>query len=325
MILVGDVGGTKTRLALYESKKEKMIRLEKEDFPSADYQGLEGIINDFLKKRKIEVDAACFGVPGPVSNGESSATNLPWLLSERSIMQQTPIKKAKIINDLAALTSAVPHLTSDELAVLYPGTAPNKNAPRAVLAPGTGFGEAFLYFDGERYHVHASEGGHVDFAPNTELEIELLKYLQKKFGHVSYERVLCGPGLVNIYEFLKHSGFAPEPPELQARFESEDDAAVISTSGQAGEFPICVKALDMFVSMLGAQAGNMVLNLLAIGGAYLGGGIPPKISKKLSDGSILHSYLDKGRLRPVVEKAPLYLIKDDHAALLGAAYVAVTL
>lgn len=325
MILVGDVGGTKTRLALYESKKGKMIRVEKEDFPSGDYEGLESIINDFLEKKKVAVEAACFGVPGPVANGESSATNLPWFLSERSIAEQTPVKKVKLINDLVALTSAVPHLTSDELAVLYEGNNLDKSAPRAVLAPGTGLGVAFLYFDGDRYHVHASEGGHIDFAPNTQMEIELLKHLQRKFGRVSYERVLCGPGLVNIYEFLKDSGYAPEPPELQARLEKGHRAAVISTAGQAGEFEICIKALDMFVSMLGAQAGNMVLTLLTTGGVYLGGGIPPKIAKKLSDGVILESYFNKGRLRPLVEKTPLYLIKDDHAALLGAAHIAAQL
>ncbi len=325
MILVGDVGGTKTRLALYESKNEKMIRIEKADFPSGEYQGLEGIVNDFLNKKKIAVEAACFGVPGPVSNGESSATNLPWFLSERSIKDQTAVKKVKLVNDLVALTSAVPHLSTDELAVLYEGKNPDHNAPRAVLAPGTGLGSAYLYFDGERYHVHASESGHIDFAPNSEIEIELLKYLQSKFGHVSYERVLCGPGLVNIYEFLKHSGYAPEPPELQTRLEKGHRAAVISSAGQAGEFEICIKALDMFVSMLGAQAGNMVLTLLATGGVYLGGGIPPKISKKLGDGTILESYFNKGRLRPLLDKTPLCIIKDDHAALLGAAYVAIQL
>jgi glucokinase len=322
MILVGDVGGTKTRLALYESKKEKMMRVEKEDFASAEYQGLEAIINDFLSRRKITVSAACFGVPGPVTDGESSATNLPWFLSERNIAEKTPVKKVKLINDLVALTSAVPNLAAEELAVLYEGKGVSRGAPRAVLAPGTGLGQAFLYFDGARYHVHASEGGHVDFAPNTDLEIELLKYLQNKFGRVSYERVLCGPGLVNIYEFLKHSGFAPEPPQLRSRFKKEDAAAVISTTGQSGEFELCVKALDMFVSILGAQAGNMVLTLVTTGGVYLGGGIPPKIFKKLADGAFLKSYFAKGRLRPLVERTPVYIIKDDHAALLGAAYIA---
>ncbi len=322
MILVGDVGGTKTRLALYDSKKENMIRVEKKDFASAEYQGLESIINDFLSRRKITVSAACFGVPGPVTDGESSATNLPWFLSERNIAEQTVVKKVRLVNDLVALTSAVPHLCADELAILYEGKDMDPQAPRAVLAPGTGLGQAFLYFDGARYHVHASEGGHVDFAPNTDLEIKLLKYLQNKFGRVSYERVLCGPGLINIYEFLRDSGYAPEPPELRARLEQGHRAAVISTAGQAGEFEICVKALDMFVSILGAQAGNMVLTLLATGGVYLGGGIPPKIFKKLTDGAFLKSYFEKGRLRPLVEKTPVYIIKDDHAALLGAAYIA---
>ena len=325
MILVGDVGGTKTRLALYESKKEKMICLEKEDFSSAKYQGLEGIVNEYLRKRKKEVEAACFGVPGPVINGESRATNLPWFLNERSVVEQTAVKKVKLINDLVALTSAVPHLSSGELSVLHEGKEVDKSSPRAVLAPGTGLGQAFLYYDGERHHVHASEGGHIDFAPNSEVESQLLKHLQSKFGHVSYERILCGPGLVNIYEFLKDGGYASEPPELRDRLEQGNAAAVISTAGQNREFELCVKALDLFVTILGAQAGNLVLTLLATGGVYLGGGIPPKIAKKLSDGTILKSYFDKGRLSHLVEKTPLFIIKDDHAALLGLAYVAAQL
>jgi glucokinase len=326
MILVGDVGGTKTRLALYKRQGGRMQRHDKADFASANYSGLEEIVSAYLQKHQVTVKKASFGIPGPVINGEAKTTNLPWVISEKNLAKRTSIKKVKLVNDLVAVTTAIPHLSPAELTILYDGTQPkNSDSNCAVLAPGTGLGEAFLYYHGGEYHVHASEGGHVDFAPNSEIEIELLRYLQTKFERVSYERVLCGPGLVNIYEFLNQSRRATEPPELRVRLQKEDAAAVIANAGQNGEFAICVQALDIFVSILGAQAGNLVLTMLTTGGVYLGGGIPPKISKKLSDGTILKSYFNKGRLRPLVEKTSLYIIKDDHAALLGAAHIAVKL
>ncbi len=326
MILVGDIGGTKTRLAVYERDNGQMVRQDIETFASSEFPRLEDVICLFLNKRNIAIQTACFGVPGPVANGMTQATNLPWRLNEKKIAELTRINKVKLVNDLVATTTAVPHLGLDDLVVLHKGEGGLKNeAPRAVIAPGTGCGQAYLTHDAGQFHVHASEGGHADFAPNSEIEIELLKYLQSKVGRVSYERVLCGPGLVNIYEFLKNKGYALEPAELRDKLQKEDAAAVISRFGQSGEYDICVKALDIFVSVLGAQAGNLVLTLLATGGIFLGGGIPPKIIKKLSDGTFVKAFLNKGRLSNLNKKTSLYIIKDDHVALLGAAYFASTL
>jgi len=325
MILAGDTGGTKTRLALYEAEGKKFRRLQTETFASRDYPGLEDVIRKFLEKHHASVSKACFGVPGPVVNGEAKTTNLPWKLKEDQIARTVGIPALRLVNDLVATTAAIPYFTPDDLFILHEGKPEKPQSLCAVLAPGTGLGEAFLYHDGAGYHVLASEGGHADFAPNSEIEIKLLEYLKRKHSHVSYERVLCGPGLFNIYTFLRDAGYAPEPPELAARFKGNDPAAVISEAGLASEFPICVKSLDIFASILGAQAGNLVLTMLATGGVYLGGGIPPKILRKLTEGGTLAAYFDKGRLSDLVQNTPLYVIRDDHAALLGAASLAAEL
>ena len=191
-----------------------------------------------------------------------------------------------------------------------------------VLAPGTGLGQAYVYTNAGQRYIMASEGGHADFAPTNEVEVKLFQYMKSKYDHVSYDRILSGPGLNSIYTFLKETGFAPEPPELEKRLREEDPGKVITTTGKTGEYELCAEALNIFASLLGAQAGNMVLNLMATGGIYLGGGIPAGIYKKLADGITVDSYLKKGRLSYLVKKTPLYVILDDHTALLGAAYIA---
>jgi len=323
MILAGDIGGTKTRLALYEAEDDKFRRHLTATFVSRDYPGLEQIVKIFLEKNRAAINKACFGVSGPVINGEAKPTNLPWQLNEKKIAHTVGINAVRLVNDLVATTAAIPHFSTEDVVTLYKGPREGDETMRAVLAPGTGLGQAFLIKNNDSFKVLASEGGHSDFAPTNELEIDLLRYLQKKFEHVSYERVLCGPGLFNIYNFLKDSKFAPEPAELAKRFAGKDSAAVISEAGLAGEFAICVKTLDVFVSIMGAQAGNVALTLLATGGVYLGGGIPPKILPKIIEGATVAAYLSKGRLSEVVKKTPLYVIRDDHAALLGAASLAM--
>jgi len=322
MILAGDAGGTKTRLALYEDAPGKLVRQQIETFGSGDFPSLQEIIRIFLSKNHIAVTKACFGVPGPVVGGRASSTNLPWITDENDIAQTLGIASVRLVNDLVATTAAIPFLNTNDLLTLNAGTLTGQETTFGVLAPGTGLGEAFLYKQGNRFLPLPSEGGHADFAPNTEIEIALLKYLQKEIGRVSYERVLCGPGLVNIYNFLKDTKVAPEPPDLARRMNGENSAAIISAAGQSGEFEICVKALDIFASVLGAQAGNLALTMLTTGGVYLGGGIPPKISQKLVDGTFMKAYLNKGRLSNFVKSIPLYVIRDDHAALLGSAYLA---
>ena len=327
MILAGDVGGTKTRLALYKADAQGEWRQEAlEQFRSADAPGLSAILKQFLKERKIEISAACFGIPGPVVDGMVKTPNLPWLLSERELSQELGIKKLKLVNDLVATTASVPSLTVEGLISVHPGNPRGNGGTCAVLAPGTGTGQGYLCQVGGRHIPFASEGGHTNFAPTTELEDELLVYLRAKIqGRVSVERILCGPGLVNIYEFLKHTGIAPEPEELARRFGSTDAAAVISAAGMADEYEICVKALDIFAHILGSYAGDLVLTYMATGGLYLGGGVPPKIAPKLLTGTLLSGYLNKGRLSDVVNSTPLYIIKDDHAALVGARSIASSL
>jgi glucokinase len=284
------------------------------------------------------VTKSCFGVPGPVVNGEAKATKLPWHFKEEQLSNDLNIPMVKLVNDLVATAAAVPHLMPEDLYVLHEGEpldstregqSQNRNSASekgetvlGVLAPGTGLGQAYVYTNAGQRHIMASEGGHVDFAPTNEVEVEFFQYMKSKYDHVSYDRILSGPGLNSIYTFLKESGFAPEPPELEKRLREEDPGKVITTTGKTGEYELCAETLNIFASLLGAQAGNMVLNLITTGGVYLGGGIPAFIYKKLADGITVNSYLKKGRLSYLVKKTPLYVILDDHTALLGAAYIA---
>lgn len=323
MILVGDIGGTKARLALYDASLQRRLV---ESYSCREYTNLEAILRQFADKHDVRVERACFGVPGPVIHGRAEATNLPWKLDEKTISATLGVKKVKLVNDLVATTSAVPHLRASELVVLHPGVKQvDRTAARAVLAPGTGLGQAYLIWDGERYVAHASEGGHVDFAPTNDLEIELYRYLHEKYARVSLERIYCGPGLLAIFTFLQEVRGIPVPHELQERMRNGDQAAVISQTGLSGEFDICVQTMDLFVTGLGIIAGNLVLTYLATGGVYLGGGIPPKILPLLRDKKVVQAYLNKGRLSNLVEDTPLYVIADDHVALLGAAHLAARL
>ena len=338
MILAGDVGGTKTRLAFCQLENGRIIRQQTDTFVSRDYSCLEEVVQGFINKYDVSVTKSCFGVPGPVVNGEAKATKLPWHFKEEQISNTLKIPTVKLVNDLVATAAAVPHLTSEDLYVLYEGEphgsaaegqlqngksgSGNEEDVIGVLAPGTGLGQAYVYANNGQRHIMASEGGHADLAPTNEQEVKLFQYLKSKYDHVSYDRALSGPGLNSIYMFLKETGFAPEPPELAKRLREEDPGKVITSTGKTGEYGLCAEALNMFASILGAQAGNMVLNLLATGGIYLGGGIPAGIYEKLAEGITVDSYLKKGRLSYLVEKTPLYVILDDHTALLGAAYIA---
>jgi glucokinase len=322
MILAGDTGGTKTRLALYEQMAGSFIRQQTETFVSPDFPSLQEIIRTFLARHHVSVKKACFGVPGPVVNGRAESTNLPWITDEKQITQAVGITSVRLVNDLVATTSSLPFLSANDLLTLHPGAPKGRETRFGVVAPGTGLGEGYLHKTADQFLALPSEGGHTDFAPNTALEVELLKYLQKKFGRVSYERVLCGPGLVNIYTFLKDTGLAPEPPELAQRMRQGNPAAIISATGQSREFEICAKTLDIFASVLGAKAGDVALTMVTTGGVYLGGGIPPKILQKLAEGTVVKAFHHKGRLSDFMKTIPLHVIRDDHAALLGAAYLA---
>ncbi len=320
MILAGDIGGTKSRLAVFKFKNHCFIRGVTETYSSSQYKNLTDIIAVMRSKHQLEITQACFGVPGPVIDGFVKTTNLPWILNEREIATDLKIPHVKLVNDLVATTASIPYLKDTDLLRLHQGNPDTQNHIYGVLAPGTGLGQGFLAKIDNRYHVFASEGGHVDFAPNTELEMRLWYYLKKKYTHVSYERILCGAGLINIYDFLKESGESIEPNSLKDRLiETSDRAALISHCGMTEKIEICCNSLNIFASVLGAQAGNMALSMLATGGIYLGGGISPKLASYLPQSGIIESYLNKGRLSDIVHKVPLNLILDDHAALIGAA------
>lgn len=266
---------------------------------------------------------ACFGVAGPVIQEKSTVTNLPWELDESKLGEALQVPRVKLLNDLEATAYGVLHLEPADFSVLQPGVKRKGNI--AVIAAGTGLGEAILYWDGERHHPLSSEGGHADFAPRTDHEIELLTYLRREFGHVSYERLLSGPGLFNIYRFLRDSGFAPEPDWLRSRLMQGDPADVISQIGLAREHVLCARALDLFASVYGAEAGNLALKAFAVGGVYVGGGIAPKILPKLQDGTFLHAFCDKGRFAELMQTIEITVSLNPRAPLIGAAHYALML
>ena len=318
MILAGDIGGTKTNLALYSLENDKLVPSVKKSFPSKDYSSLESVLREFLDGSTAPIAAACFGVAGPVIGGTSKTPNLPWFLDSRDLARCLGLDSVTLINDLEATGYGVGTLDAGDFLTLNAGIT-ELRANIGLIAAGTGLGQAMLYWDGSGYHVLASEAGHADYAPRTPLEIELLSYLIPRFGRVSYERVISGPGLFNIYTFLRDAKNFSEPEWLKERLESEDPSAVISAAGLANEAEICAKALDLFVAAYGAEAGNLALRAKALGGIYVGGGIAPKILPKLVDGDFLRAFTDKGRYSEFVSRVPVHVILDEEAALRGAA------
>jgi glucokinase len=324
MILAGDIGGTKTVIGLFEEADHRLQHVREETFPSQSHGTLEEILERFLSSRpRPSLQAACFGVAGPVVEGKSKATNLPWELDEHRLAEALGVPWTKLLNDLEAAAYGMLHLDPSDLSELQPGLERKGNI--AVIAAGTGLGEAILFWDGGRHHPIASEGGHADFAPQTDLEAKLLAYLQKEFGHVSYERLLSGPGLFNIYRFLRDSGFAVEPEWLRSRIAQGDPGAMISQIGLAGEHPLCTRALDLFTSVYGAEAGNLALKALAVGGVYVGGGIAPRILRKLQDGTFIHAFTDKGRFAELLRTIDVKVALNPRAPLIGAAHYALIL
>jgi glucokinase len=317
MLLAGDIGGTKTHLALY-SAEGGSTPVAQATFISADYPSLEVVAARFLADTGASVHKAVFGVAGPVVAGSAHITNLPWVISEATLQQELGVAEAKLLNDLEATAHGVPHLPATDLFPL--NDAPPQSGTKAVIAPGTGLGEAVLFFQHGRYHVLASEGGHTDFGPTSLLEVRLLRYLLGKFGHVSYERVCSGMGLPNIYAFLKKQRYAEELPDMKRRLkEADDQTPIIVQRAMAGDCELSIATLNTFVSILGAEAGNLALKVMAIGGVYLGGGIPPKILSKLKDGTFMAAFVNKGRFAEMLARIPIYVILNETTALFGAA------
>jgi glucokinase len=320
MILAGDVGGTKVTLALYEFEQGHLVHKREERFPAPEFPGLEQIIRKFVTaSESAAITAACFGVPGPVRGGRLRLTNLPWELDSAEMSANLKIPHIFLINDLEANGYGIPELSADQIFTLNVGD-PSAVGNRAVVSAGTGLGEGLLVWNGKTHIPMASEGGHTDFAARNPLEAELLVYLFKKLGgRVSYERVLSGPGITNIYEFLRDVKGMEEPTWLRDRIRTEDPNAVIGEAGEQGTSELCAKTLEMFVSSYGAEAGNMVLKVLAVGGMYLGGGIAPKIMKTMKNGVFMKAFTDKGRLSALTINAPVHIILESRCALLGAA------
>jgi len=320
MILAGDVGGTKVELALYGFERGQLVHVREERFPAQEFAGLEEIVRSFLLTSEApEITAACFGVPGPVRGGRLRLTNLPWVLDSHELSTSLGIQHLFLINDLEANGYGIPELKPEQILTLNEGD-PAAVGNRALVSAGTGLGEGVLVWNGKTHMPMASEGGHCDFAARSELEVELLAYLMKKLGgRVSWERVVSGQGVTNIYRFLRDVKGMPEPAWLQARMAEEDPNAVIGEVGEHGGSELCARTLEMFVSAYGAESGNMVLKVLATGGMYLGGGIAPKIVKTMKGGVFMRAFTDKGRMTDLLVQTPVRIILESRCALMGAA------
>ena len=318
MILAGDIGGTNARLAYFQPQNGRFQLVSERVFPSREHRGLGEIVTRFLDESGTRPEAACFGIAGPVRNGRVETSNLPWVIEQAALANQIHLATTLLINDLEASAWGIGALGLEDLVTLNPGGG-SVSGNQAVIAPGTGLGEAGLFWDGNHHHVFACEGGHTDFAPTGDLQIELLRYLTKRFGHVSYERILSGPGLVNIYEFLCASGCGKESAELAAAMEAGDPAAAISRAALGGGDPLASKALDLWITVYGAEASNLALKIMSTGGLFLTGGISPKILPRLKASVFIEAFLDKGRMRPLVEAMPVHVVTNEKAGLLGAA------
>lgn len=317
MILAGDIGGTNTRLAIFD----KYTKLIEKKYPSKNYQSLEEIVREFLLTQTQEITKACFGVAGPVREGRCLATNLPWVIDAKQMSFGLRIPSVSLLNDLEAKAFGIRMLKKEELFVIHSGD-PHQKGNQALIAAGTGLGEAGLYWDGKEHHPFPCEGGHVDFAPRDALEIELLAYLQKKFGHVSYERVVSGPGIPILYHFLIETGKEKESPLVKEALKKDDPPKVISEWAMKHRDPACLRAVDWFLSLYGAESGNLALKMFSLGGFYIGGGIAPHLAERMKTGSFLPSFMNKGRFKDLLESIPVYVILNDDASLLGAAYFA---
>ncbi len=323
MILAGDIGGTKVHLALYSFDDGKLRILREQKYPANEYLSLEAVVQDFLStepERRQEIAAACFGCPGPVRAGRLKLTNLPWILDVHDLSTRLDIEHIFLINDLEANGYGIPELRAESIFTLHAADTAAVGH-RGLVSAGTGLGEALLIWDGKQQHVPIpSEGGHCDFAPRTDREIDLLQFLRRTLkGRVSYERVVSGLGLRNIYSFLRDEVRLEEPAWLRDRLAAEDPNAVIGECAEDGSSELCHETMHIFSSAYGAEAGNVALKVLASGGMYIGGGIAPKILKIMQSGPFMEAFVDKGRLQPLLEAIPVRIILNDNCALLGAA------
>jgi glucokinase len=312
VILAGDIGGTKSNLALFVLQEGKLRKLRQQRFPSRDYDGLEAVVHEFLSAAPVPVTAAAFGIAGPVSNNRVQATNLPWTVDGEALRDalRAPVV---LLNDLEAAGWGLPQLERDQFLVLQAGT-PLETANRAILAPGTGLGEAILFWDGRRHVPSATEGGHADFAPRNDTEIELLRFLKRRFVSVSFETVVSGSGFLLIHEF-----FDPELRHPEFDRPEEDPAPAITRRSREGSCAVCRKTVDLWVSLCGAEAGNLALKALARGGVYIAGGIVPKILDEVKAGGFVRAFQEKSKFQSLLQQIPIYVVLDEDLPLVGAA------
>jgi glucokinase len=331
MLLAGDIGGTKTNLALFATKEDLHSPLHEAKFSSANYATLAALVQDFLLQHdliNIPIRRAVFGVAGPVVEGKAKATNLPWHIEESQLQQALKIPEVTLLNDLAAMGTAIPLLTDSDIFTLNEGK-PVPHGTLVIVAPGTGLGEAILTWDGGgHYLVHPSEGGHTDFAPTNAFEIGLLVHMLERWSHVSYEQVCSGLGLPNIYAYLKEAVLYSEPSWLGEMLAKAKDLTPVIVNAAKGELEgqpgtesvdICVGTVKTFVAILGAEAGNMALKALATGGVYLSGGVPPRILTFLQEGEFMRSFKNKGRFADMLADIPVHVILNPNIGLIGAA------
>jgi glucokinase len=318
-LLAGDVGATKTILGIYAAEQGPREPLAEAAFPSSQYPGLAALASTFLAQAKLDVEHAIFGVAGPVVNGQAAASNLSWRIDQEALKKELKLQSVVLINDVEAAAQGVPLLKPKELHCLNKGEE-IQSGTKAVIAPGTGLGEAFLAWDGARYCAHASEGGHADFAPSNAFEDDLLQHLRDQWEHVSYERVCSGIGMPNIYNYLKESGYAEEPVWLaQQLAETDDQSALIIDAALEQKAQLCTGVLDLFCAILGAEAANLALKVMATGGVFLGGGIPRRIIAFLEKGPFMEAFCCKGRLSDLMTRMPVNVILNPRIALMGAA------
>jgi glucokinase len=324
-VLAGDIGGTKTNLALYSVEAPQRLSLVREaSFPSKSYTALEEIVEKFLSAGHQEIAAGSFGIAGPVSGGVVQPTNLPWKVIEAaSLARQIGCPRVRLMNDLATTGYGARFLPPEEILVLNEGE--QRPGHCAVIAAGTGLGQAMLFWDGKRHRPSSTEGGHADFAPRNAKEIELLQFLLGRFPRVTYERVLSGPGAVNIFRFLDEGLKRPVAPEVRERMKREDPAAVIGRAALEGTCKTCEEVLDMFVSIYGAQAGNLALTVFATGGIFIGGGIVTRILPKMTGGAFMNSFRDKQPFAALMAEIPVRIILNPKASQIGAAHAAAEL
>jgi glucokinase len=319
MILAGDIGATRTRLAAFETEGNRLQCVVEKTYKSQEHDGLAPLLVEFIRREGIPVHSACLGVAGPVRGGRSKISNLGWIIDSLELSKLLKLSSVGLLNDLEAYAYGIDALESKDFISLSEGSE-DAEGNRAVISARTGLGVAGLYWDGFRHHPFACEGGHADFAPRNALEIELLAYLQKKHGRISCERILSGPGIRNIYDFLRDAGKAEEPEWLQEQMKAAaDPPALISQLGLEGKAAICEQTLKIFVGVFGAQAGNCALNFMSSGGIFIGGIIAAKVVAKIKEPVFMEAFLDKGRMGTLLQDMPVKIVLNDDCGIIGAA------